>query len=131
MTKIIALLPGLGVGLVVGFLSGLLGIGGGVLMVPALLYLWKHDMQTAVGTSLAAMIPTALAGSLRHCTYGNVDWQAALVLALGAVGGAYLLGAPLAEHVPSELLKRIFGVVIVIFGLHMTGVGEWLVRLWR
>ncbi|NLO74849.1 MAG: sulfite exporter TauE/SafE family protein [candidate division WS1 bacterium] len=131
MTKIIALLPGLDVGVLVGFLSGLLGIGGGVLMVPALLYLWKHDMQTAVGTSLAAMIPTALAGSVRHSAYGNVDWQAAVVLAAGAVGGAYLLGAPLAEHVPSELLKRIFGVVIVIFGLHMAGAGEWLVRLWR
>ena len=131
MPKLIALLPGLGVGVIVGFLSGLLGIGGGILMVPALVYLWRHNMQIAVGTSLAVMIPTTIAGTLRHFSYGNVDWRTSAVLAGGAIIGAYLLGAPLAEHLPSETLKRIFGVVLIVSGLQMSGAGDWIIRLWK
>jgi uncharacterized membrane protein YfcA len=121
------------VGVIVGLFSGLLGIGGGILMVPALVYIWRdaiQDMQMAVATSLAVMIPSTIAGTIRnHFTYGNVEWHLAVLLAVGAVAGTYFLGVPLAQIIPSETLKRIFGVVMVIFGLQMAGAGEWLGRL--
>ena len=131
MLKLILLLPGIGVGLVVGTLSGLFGIGGGILMVPALYYLWHHDMQMAVGTSLAVMIPTALAGTLRNASFGTVDWRTAGLLAVGGIVGAYLLGAPLAQHIPSETLKRLFGIMTAVMGLQIAGVGELIARLWK
>lgn len=131
MPKLIMLLPSLGVGLVVGVMSGLFGIGGGILMVPALYYLWRQDMQTAVGTSLAVMIPTALAGTIRNSSFGTVDWRVAALFAIGGILGTYLIGAPLAQHIPSEVLKRLFGVLTAIMGLHMAGAGELISRLWK
>ena len=130
MSKLLSILPLLGVGMLVGILSGLLGIGGGVVMVPALLYLWGQEMQVAVGTSLAVMIPGAIVGALRHhYSYGNVDWRVATFMALGAMAGTYFIGAPLAEALHPETLKKIFGLIIVVLGLRITGVFEWLVAL--
>lgn len=133
MSKWLSLFPALGVGVVVGLFSGLLGIGGGILMVPALVYIWRdaiQDMQMAVATSLAVMIPSTIAGTIRnHFTYGKVEWHLAVLLAVGAVAGTYFLGVPLAQIIPSETLKKIFGVVLVVFGLQMAGVGGWLGRL--
>lgn len=130
MNKVTILLGYLGVGLVVGLLSGLLGIGGGVLMVPAIVLIWGRSMEIAVGTSLAVMIPGALAGVLRHhFSYGHVDFRLAGLLAVGAVVGSYAIGAPLANYLPSDTLKKIFGVLMVIVGLRMVGAGDWLVKL--
>ena len=130
MNKVAILLPYLGVGLAVGVISGLLGIGGGVLMVPAIVYIWSRSMQIAVGTSLAVMIPGAIAGVLRHhFSFGNVDFRLAGLLAIGAIVGSYAIGAPLAEYLPGAVLKKIFGVLLVIVGLRMIGVGAWLGRL--
>ncbi|HEY3398125.1 MAG TPA: sulfite exporter TauE/SafE family protein [Armatimonadota bacterium] len=131
MLKWSVILPGLGIGVIVGMASGLLGIGGGILMVPALVYLWKHNMQMAVGTSLAVMIPSTIAGTLRHSSFGNVDWPVAIMLGVGAMAGAYFLGAPLAEHIPSDMLKKIFGVVMALFGLQMVGAFDWIGGLWK
>lgn len=131
MTKLMALLPGLGVGVVVGTFSGLLGIGGGILMVPALIYLWHQEPKTAIGTSLAVMIPTALAGTIRNYHYHTVDWGTAFVLAGGAIFGAFLLGAPLAHALPGEMLKKVFGVMLVVSGLQMSGAFEAVGRLWK
>lgn len=90
MLKWTTLIPGLGIGVVVGVMSGLLGIGGGILMVPALLYLWKENipnMQMAVATSLAVMIPSTIAGTLRnHFSFGRVDWPLAVLLGVGGRG---------------------------------------------
>ena len=133
MLKWTTLLPGLGVGVLVGTLSGLLGIGGGIIMVPLLLYVWKDSiptMQMAVATSLAVMIPSTIAGTLRwHFSFHSVDWSLVVLLGLGAIVGAYLIGVPLANMIPSEVLKKIFGVVMVIFGLQMVGAGEWIGQL--
>ncbi len=133
MLKWTTLIPGLGIGVVVGVMSGLLGIGGGILMVPALLYLWKENipnMQMAVATSLAVMIPSTIAGTLRnHFSFGRVDWPLAVLLGVGAVVGTYVIGVPLAQHIPSDTLKKIFGVALIIFGLQMVGAGAWLSRL--
>ena len=134
MTKWGSLIGGLGLGVLVGTLSGLLGIGGGILMVPALYYIWQQEMhqemQMAVGTSLAVMIPTALVGACRHhFSYGNVHWELAGVLAVGAIAGTYFIGAPLAETLPSDALRKIFGVLMVLVGLHMLGITGYLSAL--
>jgi len=110
-------------------MSALLGIGGGVLMVPVLYLLFHKDMQTAVGTSLGVMVASSLAGAVRHAGFGNIDWPLAAGLAAGAIVGAYALGAPLAEILPSEVLRKIFGVVMLVFGLRMLGLFEWLAGL--
>ena len=124
------LLSYLAIGLVIGTMSALFGIGGGVLMVPAMVYIYGLEMQVAVGTSLAVMIPTAIAGMLRHSlSYGNVDFKLAALLAVGAMIGAALVGAPLAEALPAETLKKLFGVLLVISGLKMTGAFDYLVAL--
>jgi uncharacterized membrane protein YfcA len=126
-------LPGLGLGLIAGTFSGMLGIGGGILMVPLLLLLFKDritSMQMAVATSLAVMIPSALAGTLRNAfPESRVNWPLALVMGLGAIVGSYLIGVPLAQVFPSDTLKKIFGAVMMIFGLQMLGAGAWIGQL--
>lgn len=122
----------IGVGATVGVISGLFGIGGGILMVPAIVFIWSREMQTAVGTSLAVMVPTALAGVLRHhLSFANVDFKLAAALAAGAIVGTTLIGAPLAEALPGETLKKLFGVLMVIAGLKMAGVFDYLWALVR
>ncbi|HHT26935.1 MAG TPA: sulfite exporter TauE/SafE family protein [Firmicutes bacterium] len=100
-------------GLTVGLLSGLVGIGGGVLLVPILLYIFKLDAHLAAGTSLAIVIPTAIVGSIVHFSKGTIDWPLALLIAVGSIVGS-LLGAWLGPHVPAETLKKIFAVVLVV-----------------
>ena len=130
MNKVTLLLGYLGVGLAVGLLSGLLGIGGGVLLVPAIALIWGQSMQVAVGTSLAVIVPCALAGTLRHhFSFGNVDFRLAGLLAVGSILGAFTLGAPLAEYLPGPVLKKIFGIVMIVIGLRMVGAGQWLATL--
>jgi uncharacterized membrane protein YfcA len=115
------------IGLAAGFLSGLLGIGGGVLMVPALALLMSFDQHVAHGTSLAVIVPGALAGTLVYHFRGSyVDWPVAACMAVGAVGGAYLLGAPLATKLDQETLKKLFGIVMIVMGLRMAGVFAFL-----
>lgn len=121
-----------GVGLAAGIISGLFGIGGGILMVPAIIFIWGLEPKLAVGTSLAVMVPGAVAGVLRHhFTYQTVDWKIAAGLAIGAVLGSALIGTPLANWLPAESLKKGFGVLMMIFGLHMTGAFSYLSSLVR
>jgi uncharacterized protein len=117
------------VGIAVGTLSGLLGVGGGILMVPLIMLIWKHNVKVAIGTSLATMIPTAFAGSIKHFTLGNVDLNLAAFLAVGAILGTIFIGAPLANHLPAETLKKVFGVFMVVSGLQMAGSFTWLAGL--
>ena len=96
------------IGLVSGVFSGLFGVGGGVIMIPAMVYLMHLPVKTAIGTSLAVIVPTAIAGSIKHIQVGGVDFKVVLMLApLAMVGG--LGGAWLASQVPAETLKRVFG----------------------
>jgi uncharacterized membrane protein YfcA len=100
-------------GLAAGILSALLGVGGGIIMVPVMVMLLGVAPKVAVGTSLAVIIPTALTGVLRHYSNGNVDLRMALMLAVGAVIGAYL-GASLAESLPDQLVKRLFALLMIV-----------------
>ena len=106
------------IGIFGGVASGLFGVGGGVVMVPAMVFFLKMDIKLAVGTSLAVIIPTALSGTYKHMTLNNVDWKVALSLAPTAVCGSYI-GAWLTTHISSGNLKRAFGGVIILAGLKL------------
>ena len=105
-------------GAAAGILNGLFGIGGGVVMVPAMVFFLTMDIKLAVGTSLAVIIPTALSGAFKHYSLGNVDWRIALSLAPTAICGSYL-GAWMTKEISSGSLKRMFGAFIVIVGLRL------------
>lgn len=106
------------IGLASGITSGLFGVGGGIVMVPAMLLLLSppvRDIKQAIGTSLIVIIPTALMGSIKHFQQGNVDWRTAAALAPLAIAGGYL-GAWLTTHIPADNLKRAFGGFLIVIG---------------
>jgi len=106
-------------GLIAGILSGLIGIGGGIIIVPALAFLFGFSQHTAQGTTLALMVPPI--GLLAAWTYykeGFVDLKVAAFICLGFFLGG-LLGAEFATHVSDQILKRIFGVVMLLASLKM------------
>lgn len=107
-----------GIGLLAGFLSGILGIGGGVVMVPLLLLIGFTQHQ-AQGTSLAAMIPpVTLLAVLQYHKEGHVDWKMALVISATFIIGG-LFGSKLAVSFNEQLLKRIFGVLMLLIAIKM------------
>jgi len=110
--------PFLAIGLFGGITSGLLGVGGGIIMVPAMNLFAQVPIKTAIGTSLAVIIPTALIGVREHHRQGNVDWKIALPIAITALVGGYI-GARLAGVVSPLLLKRSFGVLMILVGARM------------
>tara|TARA_B110000014_G_scaffold255559_1_gene237561 strand:+ start:643 stop:1044 length:402 start_codon:yes stop_codon:yes gene_type:complete len=106
------------IGLLAGFLSGILGIGGGIVMVPLLLIIGFTQHQ-AQGISLAAMLPpVTLLAVLQYSKEGYVDWKIALVISATFIIGG-LFGSKLAVVINEQLLKRIFGVLMLIIALKM------------
>jgi uncharacterized protein len=96
-----------------GFLAGLLGIGGGLLMVPAMVLLLGFDQHVAQGTSLVVIIPAALAGTATHYRNGRVSVRDAAFLAVGGVAGA-AIGSVSALSIDDVLLRRVFGVFLLV-----------------
>jgi uncharacterized membrane protein YfcA len=101
------------IGLAAGFLAGLLGIGGGVFMVPAMVLILGMDQHVAQGTSLLVIIPAAITGSYSHYRRGRLVLRDALVLGAGGVVGAFL-GAVLALSLDDELLRKLFAGFLLI-----------------
>ena len=99
-------------GFLTGLLSGTIGVGGGLLFVPILTVGFGLAQPLAQGTSLAAIIPTALVGGTTHIRQGNVVRDAAVWMGVGGVGGA-VIGALIAVEVPGPLLARIFGAFLL------------------
>lgn len=104
------------IGLGMGILSGL-AIGGGTLLVPALVILMQVKQHTAQGICLAAFIPTAVVAVITHYRQDNVKIRLALSLTAGALLGA-ILGATLANKVDAPLLRRIFGFFLIAMGCY-------------
>ena len=111
------LLAGL-IGLISGVTSGLFGVGGGIVMVPAMLMFMGVPIGQAVGTSLAVIIPTALMGTWKHHTHGNVNWPVAASLIPTAIVGGFI-GAWLVPKIPAPELKRCFGGFLVLVGCRL------------
>lgn len=107
------------VGAVVGVFSGVVGIGGGILFVPALVWIVGMDQQRAQGTSIGALLaPVGLFAFLEYYRNGNADIRVAALLALGFLLGGYF-GAAWAQNVPDVLLRRIFAITLVLVGARM------------
>lgn len=109
-------LVALGVG--AGVLSSILGIGGGIVLVPALVLGLGFSQHAAEGTSLAVIIPTALLGAIRHTRRGYTDWRTGLTIGLGGMAGAPA-GALVALAVEALALQRLFAVLLLVLGLRL------------
>jgi uncharacterized membrane protein YfcA len=107
------------VGLVVGMVSGVVGIGGGILFIPALVWLLGMDQHRAQGTSLGALLaPVGILAFYEYYRKGNADIRVAALLALGFLVGGYF-GAVGAQHISDLWLRRIFAVTLVVVGGRM------------
>jgi uncharacterized membrane protein YfcA len=109
----------LAIGLAGGLLSGLFGIGGGILIVPALLVFAKMPPATATGTSLGSLLlPVGALGAWEYYRNGHVNIGAAMLIALGLLGGAYF-GAHFAQGIDPVIAKRGFALFLVIVAARM------------
>lgn len=107
------------IGLMAGVLSGLFGIGGGVVIVPSLIFFAKFRADHATGTSLGALLlPVGLLGAWSWWQKGHVNVQASLLLALGLAVGAWF-GAQLGLRIPTQALQRAFAVFLVFVAVQM------------
>jgi uncharacterized membrane protein YfcA len=107
-----------GIGLTAGVLSGLLGIGGGVVLIPLLVLLLGITQHTAQGISMLVIIPTSIVSVWYFYKKRLINYQAAAYMAGGAALGA-LVSANFVQAVPASELKRIFGIFVIFSGLRM------------
>jgi uncharacterized membrane protein YfcA len=111
-------LPILVLGGCAGILSGMFGIGGGLVIVPALTVFWNLDLKTAVGTSLfALLLPTGLLGVLEYWRRGELRLGAGLLIALGIFCGAKL-GAQMTGALSNAAMKRIYAVFLIVVAVY-------------
>lgn len=106
------------IGLIGGVLSGIFGIGGGIIMVPLLVNLARMDQRRAAATSLVAIIPTSIAGSATYFATGEINLLAGVVIAAGAIVGA-VLGSMLLRRIPLVWLRWMFIVLILVVAVRM------------
>lgn len=101
------------IGLFGGLLSGLFGIGGGIVMVPLLVIFARFNQRQAAATSLAAIVPTAVIGSITYLINGEIDIAAGAFIAIGAISGA-LIGSALLRRLSLSWLRWMFIVLIIL-----------------
>lgn len=102
-----------------GVASGLFGIGGGIVIVPALIYWAGFTPHKAIGTSLAVLLPPiGLAAAIEYYRHGNVDIRAAVVLAAAMIVSAWA-GAHLSNRLPGPYLRLIFGLFVLVLGIYL------------
>ncbi|MDX1691671.1 MAG: sulfite exporter TauE/SafE family protein [Acidimicrobiia bacterium] len=105
-------------GLAAGTLAAILGVGGGIVYVPALVALFAFPQHIAQGTSLAIIVPSMVVAAITHSRAGRVDWGLGAVLGLGGVVGG-LVGAEIALSLDALLLRRLFAAFLVLMVLRM------------
>jgi uncharacterized protein len=109
----------LAIGLIAGVLSGLFGIGGGILIIPSLIFFANFHTKLALGTSLGAMLlPVGLLGAYAYYQQGNVNIKASMLIGLGLFLGAYA-GARLAHLISGATLQRLFAIFIVLMAIRL------------
>jgi hypothetical protein len=106
------------VGLIAGFLSGLFGVGGGILIVPALVLVMKMDQRLAHGTSLAAVLPIAISSTIGYTVEDKLDWPVAGLIAIGAVAGA-VIGTQVLHVLPQRALGYCFAFVLAATAIRL------------
>ena len=122
------------VGVVAGALSGLFGVGGGILIVPGLVLFAGLGQRRAHATSLAAIVPIATGGVAGYALEGSVDWTAAALLAIGGAGGA-VLGTRWLHRIPEQRLRRGFALFLVAAAIALVfhvspGTGRGPIEAW-
>jgi uncharacterized membrane protein YfcA len=100
-------------GLTAGVMSGLFGVGGGILFVPTLALVLGLTQLHAEASSLLAILPTAIVGTWRQRRYGNVDFRAAAIIGIASIAGVQV-GVVVAESLPDSTLRKLFGVLLLI-----------------
>lgn len=108
----------LAVGLLTGLINGLLGIGGGTILIPAMVFFMGIRQHQAHGTSLAIILPTALVSSIVYGLNKNLDLALAIKVASSGMIGGYI-GAKLMNHISARHLRKFFGVFMVVAGIKM------------
>jgi len=107
------------VGVIAGILSGILGIGGAVFVVPVLVYFYGWTQHMAQGTTLAMLIPPiGILAAWQYYQAGNTNLKVAGILCIGFVAGGYL-GGLIANHLSGDVLRKIFGVFLIAVALRM------------
>jgi uncharacterized membrane protein YfcA len=105
------------IGTITGVMAGMLGVGGGIVVIPALVMIMGLSQQTAQGTSLAMMLPPiGILAVYNYYKAGHVDFRFALLLAIAFIAGSYF-GSKLAITIPQGLMKKIFGGVLFLMSL--------------
>lgn len=106
-------------GFATGILSGLVGIGGGIIIIPALVYGFHMSQRRAQGTSLGVLLaPIGILAFIEYYKAGNVDVKMAILIALGFVFGAYF-GGSWAQHIPQNVLRKMFAVLLAVTAAKM------------
>jgi uncharacterized membrane protein YfcA len=107
------------IGTLGGLAAGLFGVGGGIVIVPALIYWAGFSQHTATGTSLAVLLPPiGLAAALEYYRHGNVDVHAAIILAAGMFVGSWV-GAYFANQMKGPQLRLMFGIFVSALGIYL------------
>jgi uncharacterized membrane protein YfcA len=107
------------IGVVAGMLGGFVGVGGGIIIVPALMWALGFTQHQATGTSLAILLlPVGILAVWNYHKAGNIDWQAALIISATFVVGAYF-GSKLSLSLPPETVKKVFGGVMILAALKL------------
>lgn len=106
------------IGVGAGLLSGMFGVGGGILVVPALVLMLKFDQRLANGTSLGAVLPISVASLVTYWSHDNVDWIMAAWLVVGALGGA-VLGTKWIHMLPRRVLGYLFAVMLLVTAVRL------------
>ena len=103
------------IGVVIGFMAGLLGIGGGVFIVPLLIYVLKVPTKTAAATTIFIVVFSSFSGFITHISLADTDWKFILMAAIFSFAGGQLGSRIMAEKLKGRTLRRIFGVVLLLF----------------
>lgn len=112
------------IGIAAGFLGGMVGIGGGVIIVPALVLLLGITQHNAQGISLAMMLfPVGILGVINYYKKGYVDFRYAALIAVGFLLGSYL-GSKFSLSLPQETVKKVFAIIMIILAIRMLLTGK-------
>jgi len=109
----------IGIGILTGFMAGMLGIGGAIIMIPALVFIMGFSQHSAQGTSLAVMLPPiGIIAAYNYYKAGEVNFKFAIILAIAFMAGSYF-GSKYALTLPQPVLKKIFGVLLLMVAIRM------------
>src|SRR5688500_5939037 len=119
------------IGLASGMLSGLIGVGGGIIIVPALVFFLGFSQHEAQGTSLGLLLlPVGILAVMNYYNTGYIDIKVVLVMSIAFVSGGWA-GSKLSLMLPEEIIKKVFAVVLFYTAFRMLGWDKWLMNLFR